>query len=247
MRIKLYCRNRNRSIFYLFLFHLCWLFVYKLILLDIQSNFKIIVVIGQVYATFAAGIITGYPFYLLTYEFPRLRDRILFNPTLEYYIEKVETSKESILWYLGYKPTDYDIVFHLNEHEMRESFKGKLEEKIDGTIEQLDIDRESSVESILNGLSDIFNQLTYQSSEHFKFFDKYLTLEIIDILKKIEVRNNEMFNTTKGVKLWSEQFRIGDEEEAKYSTGLIASELASAFIEFDKLIKKVRTQVKLYE
>ncbi|WP_297097815.1 hypothetical protein [uncultured Draconibacterium sp.] len=247
MKITLYWRNKNKTIFSLFLFHLSWLFAYKLILLDVESNYKIIVVLGQVYATFAAGIITGYPFYLLTYEFPRLRDRILFNPTLEYYVEKVETAKETILWYLGYKPTDYEIVFHLNENELKESLKGKLEEQVDGTIEQLDIDRESSVESILNGLSDIFNQLTYQSSEHFKFFDKYLTIGIIEILKKIESRNINMFNTTKGVKLWEEQFRIGEAEDPEYSIGLIALELASAFMEFDELIRKVKDEVRLYE
>ncbi|WP_321285809.1 hypothetical protein [uncultured Sunxiuqinia sp.] len=199
---------------------------------------------GQIYLAIAFSIIAGYIIYFMTSEYPKIKERIELNPTLDYYIDKIRDTQYDILALMGYPQDRWSELEDYTLDQLHADFKVKIGERIDDEIRRTGNSREDVFDKIMKEFGSVLDTLNVNSTEHFKYFHNYLTFGIIDILKQIEIHTKNIFGSTRGIIAFSEAIGLGG--VTKNDHGLIALELASVFLEFGKLREQVFLEVKKY-
>jgi hypothetical protein len=241
----IFIKRIDKKILSIVLLSIIWIYCYQLWWLNIPASHEVWFLSGRIFLAIAYSVIAGYVIYFITSEYPKIKERIEFNPILEFYVDKINDTKHNILLLMSYSADEYKEMDNYTEEELHADFKQRINERIDIKKTENGKPFDDIFEETMEEFGNVINELNAKSTEHFKYFHKYLTLEIIDILRQIDIHANKIFGTTRGIIAFSEAIGFGG--VVKKDNGLIALELASVYVQLNNLIKQVNREVQKYK
>lgn len=236
----------DKKILSIVLLSIFWIYCYQLWWLNIPASHEFWFITGRIFLAIGYSIIAGYVIYLFTNELPKIKERIKFNPILEFYIDKINDTKNNILFLMSYSANEYEEIDDYSHEELHSDFKLRISERIKNKMGENGKTYDEIFEEIMEEFRNTLHDLNSNTTEHFKYFHKYLTLETINILKQIELHANQIFYTAQGIIAYTNATGFGNMLiDDKH--GFIALELASVYVQFNNLIEQVTREIQKYK
>lgn len=181
----------NLLLFLFSIVHFVWLFIYKLFLIKIECGYEFMPVLGEVYFSISLSIVAGYIIYVITTEYPHVRQLIKYSFAYFEFIARMNF----ILFKLC---TNFNIEKH--EYKKSQLTNVDLENKVSKLIGDGTYSLDDLKEKLIEFSDEIKKKLIecesfkyypdhfYSTNLNFKFIESILLLQKPDTISILSLR-----------------------------------------------------------